>query len=294
MDQQLLRAFVSVAETGSFTAAARALNRTQSAVSLQIKRLEEQVGDPLFHRTTRNVELTDIGGVLLPYAHRILNLQDEASAAVDAVTECDRLRFGIPDEQALAYLPGVIPDFRRTYPEVQLEVQCDLSTRLIDSFDEGDLDIALAVRHGPTSTGELLGEEETVWVAGNDFRNDGNSPLPLAVYPEGCVFRSSGLAALTGINRRWEIVYVSASPTGINVALQTGMAATIKAARSVPPGCRVLDGEPGIPPLPRVEVELHRSPLARSKVASEFVRLLIREIDAEDSTDVVPSAREML
>lgn len=294
MDGQLLRAFLSVAETGSFTAAARSLNRTQSAISLQIKRLEEQVGEPLFNRTTRSVELTDSGGVLLPYARQILQLQDQASAAVDAVADCDRLSFGIPDEQALAYLPKVIPAFRRAFPEVQLEVHCDLSTRVIESFEAGELDIALAVRHGPTSTGELLGAEEAVWVAAENFANDGASPLPLALYPEGCVFRAGGLAALTGAGRQWEIVYVSASPTGINLAVQSGMAATVKAARSVPPGCRILDGETGIPRLSTVEVELHRSAAAHSAVANEFVRLLLREIEAADNIQVLPSAREIM
>lgn len=292
MDPELLRAFVTVAETGGFTTAARALNRTQSAISLQIKRLEDRVGAPLFTRTSRQVTPTKAAGALLPYARRILRLQDEAEAAIGSMARGRSLRFGISDEQAMIYLPQLIPVFSDRYPDVQLQVECDMSTRLLEKLDEGELDLALTIRHGPVGKGEVVGRENLVWVAGADFVNDPDAPLALAVNPEGCIYRSYGLTGLAQIQRSWRVVYVSASPTGINMALQSGMAASIKASRSVPEGCRILDGEPGIPALPHADVELHRAPTALSDVADGFVGLLLHEIDETDKVELLPGAEE--
>lgn len=287
-DPELLRTFVSVAETRGFTSTARALNRTQSAVSLQIKRLEDQVGAALFRRTSRQVTPTRAAEALLPYARRILHLHDEAAAAVGSVGRGRSLRLGITEEQALAYLPNVMPGFSERFPGVQLNVVCDLSTGLLERMEEGELDLALTIRHGPVGQGEVLGRERLVWVAHRSFRNDPGATLPLAVNPAGCIYRSYGLTALAGIQRPWRIAYVSASPTGINLALESNMAVSIKASRAVPEYCRVLDGEAGIPSLPQVDVELHRSPTALSEVTDGFVDLLLREIEAADDVAVLP------
>jgi DNA-binding transcriptional LysR family regulator len=292
MDPQLLRAFVGVVDSNGFTAAARALNRTQSAVSLQIKRLEEQVGEPLFARTTRRVELTSTGGALLPYARRILRLHDEAAAAVDAVTQKHSLRFGVSDEHAVDFLPAVIPAFAAAHPDVQLEVECELSTRLIERLEEGELDLALTVRHGPTATGKIVAREQLSWVAGGGFAQNPLDPLPLALNPEGCIFRAHAFASLARIQRALKVVFVSSSSTGINIAVESGMAATVKRRRAVPPGCRVLDGERGMPQLPPVDVELHRASTAFSDAADGFVRLLLEEMARHDEVTVLPAALE--
>ena len=147
---------------------------------------------------------------------------------------------------------------------MQLNVVCDLSTGLLERMEEGELDLALTIRHGPVGKGEVVGRERLVWVAHQSYRNDPAGALPLAVNPGGCIYRSYGLTALARIQRSWRIAYVSASPTGINLALEANMAVSIKASRSVPDCCRVLDGEAGIPALPQVDVELHRSPTALS------------------------------
>lgn len=287
-DPELLRSFVSVSETRGFTNAARALNRTQSAVSLQIKRLEEEVGERLFRRTSRQVVPTRAAEALLPYARRILHLQDEATAAVGSAGRGRSLRLGITEEQALIYLPNIIPLFSERFPGVQLNVVCDLSTGLQERMEEGELDIALAIRHGSVGKGEVVGRERLVWVGHESFRNEPDEALPLAVNPAGCIYRGYGLAALGQAQRKWRIVYVSSSPTGINLALESGMAATIKALRSVPAYCRILDGETGIPPLPQVDVELHRSPTALSEVTDGFLDLLYREIEAADDVAALP------
>jgi DNA-binding transcriptional LysR family regulator len=288
MDTDLLRCFVAVAETKSFSAAARRLHCSQAAVSLRIKRLEEQLGAPLFARTSRSVAPTDSGVTLLAYAGRLLRLGEEAAAAVGAAAREPRLRFGISDEQALAYLPAVLPRFVQAMPEVQLEVRCDVSTALAERVREGELDLALAIRHDGTPGGELIGREALFWVASSGFAPAPGRPLPLAVNPEGCVYRATGLEALAEAGLPWQIVYTSQSPTGINIAVQLGMGATVKPRRSVPPGCRIVGEALGLPPLRPVEVELHQASRSGFPAAARIFRDLLLETMAVEDPELAP------
>lgn len=275
MDSELLRSFVTVAETGGFSAAGRILNRTQSAVSLQIKRLEEQLGEVLFERTSRSVALNRAGECLLPYARRILRLHEEARAVLGPRAESETLRFGIPDEPALSYLPDILGPFARARPDVQLEIVCDQSPVLVDKLQDGLLDLVLAIRHEPTPTGIPVCTQPLVWVAAEGLQLAPDRPVPLAVNPEGCVYRAQAIALLGQIGRGWRIVYTSQSPTGINLAVQAGLAVTIKAARSVPDGCRCLGETDGLPSPRPAAVELHCSPASRSPAVDEFADRVI-------------------
>ncbi|WP_148255035.1 LysR family transcriptional regulator [Aidingimonas lacisalsi] len=269
MDTDLLRAFVTVAECEGFSAAGKVLHRTQSAVSLQIKRLEDQMGEALFERTSRSVVLTPPGGRLLPYARHILKLQDEAKRVMGAERQGEMIRLGTSEEQASTYLPELLPRFARQFPGVRLEVICDISARLIHDFQEGLLDAALVIRHMPTQSGQLLGREPMVWVIADDNSLDDWETLPLALNPEGCIFRAHAFAALGREDWRWDVRYSSQSPTGINLPVQAGLAMTVKTPRSVPPGCRIVGDDEGLPELGHVEIEMHRSP-GRSSEAFHF------------------------
>lgn len=260
MDTDLLRAFVAVAECEGFSAAGRILNRSQSAVSLQIKRLEERLGESLFERSSRSVLLTPAGGRLLPYARRMLRLQDEARRVMGDEHRGELIRLGVTEEHASAHLPILLPQLARTHPAVRLEVVCDISSALVRRFQEGLLDLVLAVRHDPTPTGRLLGREPLVWVLQEDRSPADWETLPLALNPEGCIFRAHAFAALGRGDHRWEVRYMSRSPTGINVAVLSGLALTVKTPRSVPAGCRIAGTDEGLPELGHVEIELHRAP----------------------------------
>lgn len=260
MDTDLLRAFVAVAECEGFSAAGRILNRSQSAVSLQIKRLEERLGESLFERSSRSVLLTPAGGRLLPYARRMLRLQDEARRVMGDEHRGELIRLGVTEEHASAHLPILLPQLARTHPAVRLEVICDISNALVRHFQEGLLDLVLAVRHDPTPTGRLLGREPLVWVLQEDRSPGDWETLPLALNPEGCIFRAHAFAALGRGDHRWEVRYTSRSPTGVNVAVQSGLALTVKTPRSVPAGCRIAGTDEGLPELGHVEIELHRAP----------------------------------
>ncbi|WP_240454196.1 LysR family transcriptional regulator [Halomonas sp. NO4] len=275
MDTELLRAFVTVAECKGFSAAGKVLHRTQSAVSLQIKRLEEQMGNPLFERTSRSVLLTAAGERLLPYARHMLKLEGDAREALGESQRGELIRFGTSEEQAATYLPDLLPRHAARFPEARLDITCDISAALVDRFQEGLLDVVLSIRHAPTPSGQLLGWEPMVWVVAEQCDVRAWKTLPLALNPEGCIFRAHALSALGRTERLWELHYVSPSPTGINLAVQAGLAATIKTPRSVPKGCRIVGEAEGLPPLDQVEVELHR----RTGQPSEALEAFCRELE---------------
>lgn len=264
MDIELLRTFVAVAESGGFSAAAKSLNRTQSAVSLQIKRLEDQLNDSLLQRTSRSVALTPAGSTFLPYARRMLRLQEEAQLAVGQRNSSETIRFGITDEQAQAYLPNILAPFTETFPDVQIEITCDQSTELVAALQDGLLDMVLCIRHRATPTGTPVATQPLVWVASPDLKVNRMNPIPLALNPEGCVYRAQALSLLSKAGKRWRIAWTSQSPTGINLALTAGLAVSIKADRSIPEGCIALEDTTGLPPLKPAVIELHRSPAGTS------------------------------
>jgi DNA-binding transcriptional LysR family regulator len=286
VDTELLRSFIAVTDHGGFSAAARALNRTQSAVSLQIKRLEERLGVAVFARSSRKVALTEAGGRYLPYARHLLALQEEALSAAKT-SQTRPIRVGLSDEQAEAYLPKVLPAFTERFPSVPVEVSCAMSPSLVDMVESGRLDLALAVRHQPAPTGAVIGDEPLVWAASCDLTLGAADAVPLIVNPEGCVYRAQALALLAAGGRRWRIAYTSQSPTGINIAVRLGMGVTVKAARSVPEGCRVLGDREGLPDLTPAQVELHRAPVNFSAAADALAELLTDAV-RDGTADHIP------
>lgn len=274
LDTQLLRTFVTVAEVKSFTRAARLLALTQSATSLQIHRLEELTDAELLHRTKRGVQLTAAGEAFMTYARRILDLQDQALRSVRKLPTGGRLRIGLPDVDAIRYLPSVLERFAEVHPEVQPEVHCDVSTRLVEAFDAGQLDVCLTIKHDHEPIGTVLGEDDIVWVCAPELSLGADEPVPLAVYPEYCVFRAHALRALADAGRTFRIVYTTQSTSAIDIAINRGWAVAIKASRVVEPGWRVLGEEDGLPRLEPVQVELRRSPTSQAPGIADFTDLL--------------------
>ncbi|WP_275289054.1 LysR family transcriptional regulator [Halomonas elongata] len=293
MDTVLLRAFVTVAESQGFSAAGKVLHRTQSAVSLQIKRLEDQMGQALFERTSRSVLLTSHGEQLLPYARHMLKLEDEARTLLGNRRRGELIRFATSEEQASAYLPSLLPRYAQRFPDTRLELNCDISATLVNQFHEGLLDVVLSIRHLPTQSGHLLGWEPMVWVVAEHCRPTDWDTLPLALNPEGCIFRAHALSALGREERQWETHYSSQSPTGINLPVQAGLAMTVKTPRSVPAGCRIVGEAEGLPPLGQVEIELHRRPGHTSEALEAFCEELERIVTENDDV-AVPEAGEAL
>lgn len=246
LDLDLLRCFVTVAETGGFTSGGAALGLTQSAVSLKVKRLEELVGRRVFDRTSRSVALTRDGEALLGYARRILALNDEAVRRLVAPAIGGRLRLGVADHFVPRTLAPLLARFARTYPEVRLEVEVGRSHELRAEQEAGRLDLVLGKRRDGETAGRAIFTEAVVWAAAPDWRPPEGRPLPLAMLPPGCMFRDRALAALARANLAHEVVYVSASLLGVAAAAQAGFAVTVLGRGGFLPGLVEVPGLPGL------------------------------------------------
>lgn len=282
LESDLLRAFVAVAEAQSFTAAATRVARTQSAVSLQIRRLEEMLDCRLFERSRRHVALTRAGTDFLAYARRILRLHEEAVAAVNPARGEVIVRVGMPNDYAELYLPAVLRRLDIEHPRVRCNIQCDMTWNLLDQLEAGELDLVVGIRHAAHSIGRTLRLEDIVWVAGGDFEpGTVTEPLPLVLYPESCPYRARGVAALAGSGRQWRVVYTSQSPTGIRIAVEERGAVTITSRRTVPGHWRILTPEQGFPALPPAELQLYMAagepPRAVATLAALFEAALVEE-----------------
>ena len=283
LDLALLQAFAAVVDSGSFTRAAQYLCRTQSAVSMQLRKLEDLTGHQLLHRDSRNIKLTEEGEVLLGYARRMIRLNEEALVAMDQPHAQGHVRLGMPDDYAHQFLPGVLAHFAHAYPRVQLEVIGALSGDLLDRVEAGELDVALITRQPKRRRGQVLRTEHLVWTGSRQHLAYEVSPLPLALFPEGCVFREHALAALDAAQIPWRIAYSSQSFAGGKLAVSGGLALTVVAQSMVPPEWRTLGAEQHLPRLPEIEIALHRAPGILSPVVALLEAQLVAAVQMETS-----------
>jgi len=274
----LLRAFVAVAETQNFTRAGEVLFRTQAAVSMQIRRLEEQLGSALFERDSRGTSLTDQGKFLLLYAKRILQLNDELLESLELGRTTQLIRLGAPDDYATVLLPKVLRIFSETFPAVQVEIVCAASIDLLQEMKQQHLDLVLIVsRPSPVLKG-FASRQPLFWVGAADDAADKQDPLPLALFPHGCACRELALEALEVADRRWNVVLTSSANSAIIGAVMAGMAVTAMESCLIGPGLRRLSQEDGVPPLGEVEISLHFEPDAPKAVRTlaEYVWLAVQ------------------
>lgn len=258
----LLRAFIAVAETGGFSAAAERLLRGQSAVSLQIKRLEERLGCRLFDRTSRRVSLTVQGERALEHARRVLAGLEALDAEFLGAEVSGTVRLGAPEDFATVHLPGVLAQFARSYPKVALEVSCELTLKLVERFDAGGLDLAL-IKRDPAHArfGLSIWREPLVWVARPGLSLPAGSTVQLAVSPAPCIYRQRALNALADARRSAHVAYACASLAGTLAAVRAGLGVTVLPKEMVPPDLEVLYPERnGLPELEDSEMALIETP----------------------------------
>jgi DNA-binding transcriptional LysR family regulator len=270
LETPLLRTLVAVSETGSFTRAAAQVHRTQSAVSMQMKRLEETVGKPLLERDRRQTRLTREGEALVAYARRILNLHDEALAAVSQPEVTGLVKIGTPDDYAAGFLPQVLSDFAETHPNVEVELRCEISAKIFRAFEDGEIDVAMLTAGPWLKGGEVIRREPIVWATSVRHMVHERDPVPLAVFEPGCLFRESALAAFDKAERPYRIAYSSESYAGLTMAALAGLAVTAMARSSVPTGLRELSPDEGFPILPSVDIALLRPFQGRSHAADRL------------------------
>ncbi|MEF8823904.1 MAG: LysR substrate-binding domain-containing protein [Desulfohalobiaceae bacterium] len=271
LDIHLLRAFVTVARERSFTRAAARLMRTQSAVSMQLRRLEQNLGKLLLVRNSKRVRLTDSGETFLPFAERILRLNDEALNEMGQPEVRGKVRLGVPDDYAAYFLPRVLANFGALYPRIRLEVSCELSVNLPGKLASGDIDIALTTRQPQSKGGDFLRREQLVWAEAEQGRVHDRDPLPLALFPEGvCVFREAALRVLADAGRRWNLVCTSQGLAGIRSVVSSGLALTVVTENTLSPDMRRVPPEEGLPSLPSIDLALHRSRQAAGEAVEVF------------------------
>jgi len=278
-----LKCFVAVVDSGSLSSAAPEVYRSQSAVSMQLKKLESAVGHQLLVRGARQLTLTVDGQTLLGYARRMLDIHTEAQAAFHGKTLTGRVRLGVPDDYAAKYLTPVLKRFAPRYGAVEIELNCEQSTSLIPRVQRGDLDLALVSRDH-ARRGTLLFHEPMVWVGSPQFDVWRRDPLPIAVYEDASLARRSALNALALQGRRYKVVYNSSSLAGQIAAVESGLAVAVLTQCSVPAHFQILGGEQGLGPLEPMQVSVYRSRASRgSKAVDSLQNLLINTLRMSDS-----------
>lgn len=264
LDTDQLRTLVAIAETGSFTRAACEVHKTQSAVSMQMKRLEESVGRPLFSKNGRINQLTPDGEHLLEYARRIVTLNNEAFAVLTEPELEGHVRIGTPDDYAQRFLPTIFAAFARTHPLVEIEIMCEGSSNLFQRTQSGDVDLAIVTYGDGKSQGEVLRRERLLWVASPRHRVERRDVIPLALGPTTCSWRSAAVKALDGMKRPHRILYSSPSATALSAAVSSGLALSVFPESAIRPNMRLLGPSEGFPELPDCEIALLRAPNASS------------------------------
>jgi len=274
-----LRAFVALVDSGSVTKAARLLGRTQPAITLQIRRLEETTNRRLFDRSQRRPQLTRDGEVLLGYARAILSMHDEVWNRLQAKTVDGRVILGTPDLYAAYLLPNILSSFRAVYPQVEVILRCAPSRSLMDELDTKEVDIALVTGMPGMRNGEFIRKEQLVWVSAEDHATYNITPVPLALLPPGNIYRDVAIAALDGMGRPWRLTCVSESIGGLQAAVFSGSAISVLARSALVAGMRVIGRAESFPDLPPVDLVLHRAPgpgNAPSNALADFVTRILR------------------
>ncbi len=277
-DPQLLRAFVAVIESGGFTRAARALHLTQSTVSQQVRRLEDDAGQILLDRSERRIRTTQAGERLLGYARRLLALGTEARAAMEQAAPQEVIRLGVPEDLAGALLTPALAAFARQQGHgLRLEVTSGMSADLIAAYQRGEYDVILAKQR--RAEGVRSWPERVVWIDSRKHPCLKYDPLPLAVFPDGGLYREEMFEALDARHLRWYISYCSSSLASLQAAVADGLGISLLPQRAVGAAHRVLGKADGLPAGHPMWLALHH-PAGASATTLALVKQLVRCCDA--------------
>ncbi|MEH2530023.1 DNA-binding transcriptional LysR family regulator [Bradyrhizobium sp. AZCC 1588] len=282
LDLELLRSFVSVVDAGGFTRAGERVHRTQSTVSQQIKRLEDDFGQPLLNRNGKDVTPTEAGERLLSYARRLLSLAEEARDVVARPESEGAIKLGIPEDFAAYRLAKLLATFSRSRPGLRLDVRADQSTSLRRDIERGDLDLALLKRDAGEKGAIAVWPEKVHWVTSKTYPVDIDAgSVPLIGFPAGCLYRSRAIHALESAGRSWHMAYTSSGLAGIQAAVAAGLGLSILSDIAIQAGHRVLTAKDGFAPIDKTELALVASPDATPAT----LRLADRLAEFCDSVD---------
>ena len=288
LDMDVLRTLVTAQRLGGFNRAAEQVGRSQSAVSQQIHKLEERVGQPLFAKRGRALVLTEAGETVLAYARRIVELNDEAVAAVKGASVEGAVRFGLPGDFAVTWLPMALGRFKRTHPGVRIEAVTDRNAVVIDRLDKGQIDLALAIGRVRRPDSQLVATLPMEWIgpAEGPLPWRPGEPVPLAMFEAPCLFRTAATEALDAAGIPWTIAFTSPSITGLWAAVAAGLGITLRTGAGLPENLRLLGTRDGLPAVPTAELALHD---AGRELTPAVQRL--RDVILETLSDNIPGIR---
>lgn len=286
LDADQLKTFVAIADTGSFTRAAEIVFKTQSAVSMQMKRLEERVGRPLFGRDGRHAKLTEDGERLLDYARRIVRLNLECVASFTDADLKGRIRLGVPDDYADRYLPEIMARFSRTHPSVELTVICEPTSELVERIKAGTLDLAIITSTETNGRNvQVIRRERLLWVSSLRHSVHSETPVPLALGRPTCQWRDAAISRLAGNGRGHRVLYSSPNIGAVAAAVLSGLAVSVFPESALRPGMRVLGPADGYPPLPPCDIGLLRNRHEPSALADALALHIIQGLDNVTESD---------
>ena len=283
LDLDQLQSFCAIADCGSFTEAARRVNKTQSAVSMQIKRLEERLGYPLLTRDGRRVALTQHGEVLYARARRMLRTNAEI---LDHFSEGDlagSIRFGVPDDYAVRLLPVILSSFQRTHPKIVVDVACMASELLLDGMKAGKYDLIVFTQGTNQNFGELFRTEKMFWVASHGGRASASEPLALASGSQTSILRIDAVEALNRVGKDYRIAYTSSNATAISSAVLSDLAVGFLPESALQPGMRVLSEEQGLPRLGDAQIALMRGSHAYGGIYDALANHIVQSMGNLDA-----------
>jgi len=292
LDLDQLQTFCAIADCGSFTEAARRVHKTQSAVSMQIKRLEERLGQELFLRDGRSVVLTNEGEALYSRARRMLRLNAEI---VDLFSDEDlagSIRFGVPDDYAVRLLPVILSSFQRTHPRIMVEVSCQPSEELLDGMTRGRYDLIVFTQGTHQEFGELFRTERMFWVASHGGRALATDPLPLACGGPSCCWRGNATDVLNRANRDYRVAYTSSNATAIASAVLADLAVGFLPESALQPGMRVISEDKGLPRLQDAQIAIMRASHAYGGIYDALATHIVASMGNLEGHEMAAEAAE--
>ncbi|KQQ59032.1 MULTISPECIES: LysR family transcriptional regulator [Rhizobium/Agrobacterium group] len=283
LDNDILRTFVAIAETGNFSTAAEVVFRTPSAVSMQIKKLEEQLKTTLFLRDARSVTLTAHGETLLTYARRMIALSNEAVSRFVMPELTGVVRLGAPEDIGeRGLLPGILKRFAEAFPAIMVDVTIDASSQLYRRMDEHRLDLALVncASLPMRDTGEVLMRERLVWTGARCGTAHLRDPLPISIWEDGCIWRSEAINSLEKENRRYRVAYLSAHTMAQKAAIEADLAIAPLPRSYVQDDMVILSEKDGLPELGCFDIRLilADNPTRPVQAVADSIRNAFRDV----------------
>lgn len=282
LDLDVLRTLLAVIELGSLRKAADFVGRSQSAVSQQLRKLEDQIAQPLFRKQGRGLVLTEAGELAVSYGKRLIELNDEAVRAVRGTSMEGAVRFGLPGDFAETWLPVALGKFKRLHKGIRVEIAVDKNGLLLERLDRGELDMVLVMGYEKRDDATQIATMPMSWIGPAETSAPllNGAPLDLALYNAPCFFRKAGIAALDNANIPWHLAYTTSSLQSLWAGVTAGLGITIRTASGMPDTLRRLDENDGLPPLPSVSLCLHAANRRLPPAATQLWELVAETVRA--------------